>query len=195
MKNILTKLIFHKRKTVPRLAYEISLIWNVVLLLVLINLVFQNRVDANYTANLVNPQVQITEIREVYKYLEPESKEYTPKQLIMMDIVDVFGDKADEAIMIAQCESRFNPNVIGDTHLMSTNNKTGELIGDSIGLFQVRTGDTNWNRANANGMTVDEFRDWMRNPRENIEYAKEIYDRAGSWNPWFNCKNKMLGGK
>lgn len=112
-----------------------------------------------------------------------------------MDIIDVFGDKADEAIMIAKCESRFNPDAHGDTHLMSVNTQTGEHIGDSIGIYQVRTGSTNWNRAYKNGMTAEEFRVWMKNPRANIEYAKEIYDNAGNWSPWLNCQNKMLGGK
>lgn len=118
----------------------------------------------------------------------------TEKQQILMYTIEVFGDKADEAIQIMKCESGYNPLIEGDKTLMSINNQTGELIGDSIGLFQIRTGDTNWNRARKEGMTVEEFRAEMRKPLENIKYAKKLYDAQG-WKPWFNCMNKTGVGK
>lgn len=99
----------------------------------------------------------------------------------------VFGDKADEAKLIVGCESRWNPDTVGDTHIMTYH--SGELVGDSIGLFQIRTGGSDFNRAKANGMTAEEFRAEMRKPEKNIEYAKTIYDQRG-WSAWWNCMRK-----
>lgn len=131
-------------------------------------------------------------IRHFESYIpEPVVVEEKPKTIEEI-VVEVFEDKSDEALLIMNCESRGNPEIVGDTHIMSVNNKTGELIGDSIGLFQIRTGSTNWNRASANGMTADEFRSYMKVPENNIRYAKEIYDNSGSWKPWFNCMQKVL---
>jgi hypothetical protein len=138
------------------------------------------------------------EVSEVEAYtppvvvVQPKDADLTQKQQIQMYIIEVFGDKSMEALKIAECESRFNPETVGDTHLMSINNQTGELIGDSIGIFQVRVGDTTWNRAAANGLTVDEFRAKLKDYRYNVDYAKTIYDRAGSWKPWYNCSVKVL---
>lgn len=114
----------------------------------------------------------------------------TQKQKILMLAVEIFGDKADEAIQIMKCESGYRADNHGDKHLMSINAQTGEEIGDSIGLFQIRTGDTNWNRAKQNGMTADEFRAAMKDPEKNMRYAKKLYDAQG-WKPWLNCKNKL----
>ena len=108
-------------------------------------------------------------------------------------IEQVFGDQAENAKKIAQCESRMNPEIIGDTHIMGM--LDGEMIGDSIGLFQIRTGDAGvydskpWNRAKANGMSVAEFRVKLQDAEYNVKYAKDIYDRQG-WSAWFNCMNK-----
>ena len=130
---------------------------------------------------------------EAKEYIKPvvvvSNSQMTEKQQIMSYIVEVFGDDAMQALKIAECESRFNPKQIGDEHLMSINNQTGELIGDSIGIFQVRTGDTNWNRAKANGMSAEEFRAKLKNWEYNIDYAKTIFDRNG-WEAWHNCAVK-----
>lgn len=117
----------------------------------------------------------------------------TGKEQIVAYIYEVFGKDADNALKIAACESRMNPETVGDKHLMGM--LDGEMVGDSIGLFQVRTGDAGvydkrpWNRAKANGMTADEFRAKLKDPKYNIEYAKKMYDRQG-WGQWHNCKNK-----
>jgi len=108
-------------------------------------------------------------------------------------IKEVFGEQAEAATKIAKCESQLEPTRIGDEHLISKDGE--EIIGRSIGIFQIRTGGNDggkvWNRAKANGMTVAEFEKKMMNPEENIKYAKKIYDRAG-FNAWYNCKNKEL---
>ncbi len=104
---------------------------------------------------------------------------------------EVFQEKAEEALKIMQCESRGNSETVGDQHIMVYDSVNDEMVGDSIGLFQVRTGGNGWNRARANGMTADEFRNYLRDPKNNIEYAKTIYDQRG-WSAWFNCMNKVL---
>lgn len=111
-------------------------------------------------------------------------------------IIDTFGDQADNALKIAKCESGLNPENHGDKHLTSTDPTYNETIGDSIGLFQIRTGGKEingkiWNRARANGMTAEEFRNYLKVPENNIRYAKTIFDDRG-WNAWFNCMNKEL---
>jgi hypothetical protein len=120
---------------------------------------------------------------------ERDEKELSQEQKIIMYIVEVFGEDSVQAIKIAECESRFNPHTIGDTHLMSNNAQTGEWIGDSIGIFQVRTGGSDWNRANANGLSVEEFRARLHDYKYNIDYAKTIFDRNG-WEAWHNCAVK-----
>lgn len=140
--------------------------------------------------NLSKMEVEAQEYKTpVVVVQERDEKELSQEQKIIMYIVEVFGKDSVQAIKIAECESRFNPHTIGDTHLMSNNAQTGELIGDSIGIFQVRTGGSDWNRALANGMSVEEFRAKLHDYKYNIDYAKTIFDRNG-WSAWHNCAVK-----
>jgi hypothetical protein len=100
------------------------------------------------------------------------NKELSQQQKIQQYIIEVFGDDAMQALKIAECESRFNPNTVGDQHLMSNNTQTGD-----------------WNRAKANGMSAEEFRAKLKNWEYNIDYAKTIFDRNG-WEAWHNCAVK-----
>lgn len=128
------------------------------------------------------------------KALELPVKVTTEPQTIEEYITYKFGKDSESALKIARCESqrdgKIQPDLIGDTHLMSMNN--GEMVGDSIGVFQIRTGGNGWNRAKANGMTADEFRTKLKDWKYNIDYAKTIFDNAKGWTPWFNCMNKEL---
>ena len=142
-----------------------------------------------YGMTLNDQKIELEAYAKPVVMVEPKNPEMMEKQQIMSYIIEVFGDDAMQALKIAECESRFNPKQIGDEHLMSINNQTGELIGDSIGIFQVRTGDTNWNRAKANGMSAEEFRAKLKNWEYNIDYAKTIFDRNG-WEAWHNCAVK-----
>jgi hypothetical protein len=109
----------------------------------------------------------------------------TRPQAIEELVTRYFGSESKTAIAIMMCESSGDSQRIGDTHISFWNN--GELLGRSIGLFQIRTGGNEhgviWNRAKANGMTVTEFEAKMKNPEENIKYAKKIYDKSG-WQRW-----------
>lgn len=109
-------------------------------------------------------------------------------------IYTVFGDNHEQALKIARCESGLNPETIGDTHIIGM--LDGENIGHSVGIYQIRTGDAGgsydskpWNRAKANGMTVSEFTEKLKDYKYNINYAKSIYDRQG-WSAWYNCAVK-----
>lgn len=107
---------------------------------------------------------------------------------IKSEISRVFGSQADTAILIATRESSLLPEVIGDKNLMFIDPNTGEMIGDSIGIFQIRTGGINqdgaiWNRARMEGMTAEQFRKWLQDPYNNISYAYELYSDWG-WDPW-----------
>ena len=133
--------------------------------------------------------VYVDRVVEVIREVEVDRTFKSEKQQIMAYIVQVFGEDAPDAIQIAKCESGLNPETIGDTNLMSHNN--GELVGDSIGIFQVRTGGEGWNRAKANGMSAEEFRVYLKDYKKNIDYAKTIFDQEG-WSPWYNCMNKVL---
>lgn len=146
--------------------------------------------EAESTPLYIEPKENlIEEIKET-----PEDK--TQKQEIIEYIVEVFGEDSIQALQIADCESRYNPKQPGDEHLMFYDEANGEMIGDSIGIFQVRTGGKEknghiWNRARANGMTSDEFRVYLKDWKNNVDYAKTIFDRSG-WKAWYNCMNKEL---
>lgn len=116
----------------------------------------------------------------------------TEPQTIEEYITYKFGKDSESALKIAKCESmrdgKIQPDLIGDTHLMSMNN--GEMVGDSIGVFQIRTGGKGWNRAKANGMTAEEFRTKLKDFKYNIDYAKNVYDNAKGFSPWYNCMVK-----
>lgn len=117
----------------------------------------------------------------------PEWTPQTPQDYIR----EVFPRELwQEAEAIMWCESRNIPTAHGDKHLMHYDAEYGEWVGSSIGLFQIRTGGDGWNRARANGMSVDEFKAWMFDPKENVKYAYEIYKRNG-WSSW-SCEKLAL---
>lgn len=109
-------------------------------------------------------------------------------------IYQVFGKDGELMVKIAECESGMRADAIGDTHIMGTLN--GEMIGDSVGVFQVRTGDAGvydkraWSRAKQYGMSVAEFREYLKNPENNVRIAKEIFDTQGA-GAWHNCLKKV----
>ena len=143
--------------------------WGIVILLALVPLYYAQAITIEYAPSdtvLIIPEREIT----AEDYIE----EVFPKYLW------------EEAKAIMQCESEGDFVAHGDTHLMHYDAKYGEMVGDSIGTFQIRTGGRDWNRARANGMSAEEFREMMRDPLENTKYAYEIYKRNG-WGAW-SCK-------
>lgn len=124
---------------------------------------------------------------------EDQEEPGVPTQVVQSspeDIIrEIFGEKADEAILIAQCESNLEAHRIGDGHLKLDNG-----LGESYGIFQIRSGGAEgggWSRPAKLGITLDEFKTRMLDPRQNIEYAKQIYDRGG-WSAWTCGKIKGL---
>lgn len=127
--------------------------------------------------------------------IKVQAKEPSPTPSPVFDtdveayIYEVFGEDYDNARTVAHCESKLNPGVVGDTTLMHYDEKWDEMVGDSIGVFQIRTGGSNWNRARANGLSAATFRTNLKDYKYNIDYAKTIFDRQG-WSPW-TCKKDL----
>lgn len=134
---------------------------------------------------IAEPEPSLIPVPVAQAYEEPKMVVSDPVEQL---IRDTFGEDAEEALIVAKCESGLNPKAHGDTNIMVIN--AGDHVGDSIGVFQIRTGGKDFNRARANGMTPDEFREWMWDAEENVKYAKTIYDRQG-WHPW-TCKKDLL---
>lgn len=114
------------------------------------------------------------------------------KKEIMAEIVRVFGEDALRAIAIAKAESGLDPNREG-IHRANTlwEGYQGEC---SIGLFQINLASDGchgkWLHAyKIPGETLDEKIIWLKNYKNNIQIAKEIYDAQG-FNPWSTFTNK-----
>lgn len=97
----------------------------------------------------------------------------------------------ENAIKVFKCESRYDPNTIGDEALAFWHN--GQLYGRSIGIAQIRTGGIEKNgRVWVASDNVEEFEKKMKNVDENLKVARSKYDvsiRANNngWYPWMNC--------
>lgn len=100
-----------------------------------------------------------------------EGLDSSSEQLIRKE----FGDKADIALAIAKAESGLNPEAVGDMHI--TFEKDGKLMGMSCGIFQVRI---------LEGRPDCET---LKNPKENVEYAKRIYEARGDFTAWSTYNN------
>jgi hypothetical protein len=88
-------------------------------------------------------------------------------------ILETFnGDQT--AVAIAKAESGMRADAVGDGHL--TFWKNGKEMGMSCGVFQVRV---------LEGRPDCET---LKDSKENIKYAKQIYDRVG-WSAWSAYKN------
>lgn len=107
-------------------------------------------------------------------------------------ILDAFPEDGMNALLVAKCESQLSTDRIGDTNRVFASD--GELIGDSVGLFQIRTGGKEngkvWNRAKSLGMSSAEYREKLKVVDYNISEARKIYDQSGkNWSRWTCGKN------
>jgi hypothetical protein len=88
-----------------------------------------------------------------------------------LELEDIISDTFDDIgiskqmILIANCESSFNPNI----EVLDTNSKM------SKGLFML------------NGTNAP--KEW-RNPVVNAEYARKVYDKQG-FKAWYSCSRKF----
>ena len=147
-------------------------------------------ISASFNSNQVSNEIEVQaqEVVEIVEVVEQEpviEKEPTIEEYIS----EVFGEYAEQALKIATCESGLKPETVGDTNIMLYDSKWDEMVGDSIGVYQVRTGGNGWNRARANGMTAEEFRTKLKNYIYNIDYAKTIFDQRG-WSAWYLCSQR-----
>lgn len=90
------------------------------------------------------------------------------------------------------------PTKVGDISLrfLGDGIEGKEVLGDSHGLFQVRTGGRDeggeWNRAKANGLTAWQYAEKLKDYRFNIMEAKKV--RSGGWDHWYICNQKVTAG-
>lgn len=103
-------------------------------------------------------------IKESQERKSPSSSPTSIEEMIKTE----FGEEADNAILVANCESSMNPKTIGDKHLKHY----------SYGLFQI---NTRWHPYTEKQLLEPEF---------NIKIAKQIYDRGG-WERW-TCGRKLI---
>ncbi len=125
----------------------------------------------------------------------PQKAKYEASGDIEMIIRETFPEDPDTAVAIATCESQLEKDRIGDEAIAVMHG--GELVGRSIGLYQIRTGEARpgyqaWNRAHANEMSVDQFEKAMTDPRANAQYARSIWLKEGKrWSgAWVHCSKK-----
>ena len=85
-------------------------------------------------------------------------------------VAQTFGDQADNALKVMQCESQGDASRIGDKQLPKP----------SYGLFQI-----------SRYFHPQYDADKLLDAKYNIEIAKVIYDKAGSWKPW-TCGRRII---
>jgi len=139
-----------------------------------------NKLRSDYNQSMViwNDYNARKVIRDSVRDISPEAEaQDTPlseeeAQLPPPDVEDkiraVFGSEADNAIKVCQCESQFQSDRIGDTHMSKY----------SYGLFQINR--TWW----------DYSPETLLNPDENIRIAKMIFDEGG-WDKW-TCGKRLM---
>jgi transglycosylase-like protein with SLT domain len=83
-----------------------------------------------------------------------------------------FGKHADEAMRIAFCESRFDPNDVSGA--------------GAVGIFQIRTVDHGWRVKKVHGKDLTD-------PWTNVRVAHHIYEHQG-WGPWVCARILGISG-
>ena len=89
-------------------------------------------------------------------------------------ILDEFGDKAENMLKIARCESQLNPKALGDQKIAYVLN--GKQYGTSHGIFQIR---------HLPGRPEPKE---LEDPSFNIQYAKKVLKEQG-YGAWYWCAN------
>lgn len=112
---------------------------------------------------------QIKEVKKENEELRVETQASLSGKIIK-EIRRVFGSKSDEAIKIISCEN--NPDRPNYDPYRININRDSSL---DYGVFQI---NSLWER-----IYGAEFKkDW----KKNIEIAKKIFDRSGSWRYWYS---------
>lgn len=111
------------------------------------------------------PMAYAAKLDEEYK---AKQQDPDPQQLIEDEIRRVFGDKADEAIMVARCESKLGLYKCNDGL-----NSNGSV---DCGVFQINS---------IHGVS----RKWLDNYKINIQIAKQLYDEHGNWSAWYSSRS------
>lgn len=92
----------------------------------------------------------------------------TEKEQIIAYIKEVFGKDADEALLIAKCES----GIRAEAYNTNTNGSV------DVGVFQINS---------VHGVRAK----WLTNWKVNVEVAHQLFTEQGHWNAWV-CARKVL---
>ncbi len=76
----------------------------------------------------------------------------------------MFGEQSEKALLIVQCESTFNPKAV--------NYNDGMKGYNAYGLFQIHS-----------RFWQEDHRKYKTNWKDNVDYAKMIYNKMG-WRAW-----------
>jgi hypothetical protein len=114
-------------------------------------------------------------VQEVYAAESGEVSEEQPT--LEAYIAEVFGEDAEIALAVAKAESG-----------LENDRENRSPVECSIGLFQINLAkdycNGKWVHASkVPGDTMDERIEWLKDPYNNINMAKKIYDASG-FRPW-----------
>lgn len=159
MKRLLTLftkyVLFSNRKTVPKPAYHLMIVFLLCSLFWKLDYDVQAYFDKQWSESIISPIAEIQkEYVEVIKIINIPTFPETPEEIIEA----IFEDKAEEAKVVARCESGMRPDAVNPTS-------------SARGLFQIMQ---SWHK-------IDER--WLFNPIINTLVAKKLYDEQG-WTPW-----------
>jgi hypothetical protein len=108
-----------------------------------------------------------------HKKAKRDKKKKKPKTIEGM-IEREFGKHADDALRIAFCESRFDPNDVSSA--------------GAVGVFQIRPPDHGWRVKK-----VKDGKD-LFDPQTNVRVARHIFDHQG-WRPWVCARIVGVGSR
>lgn len=109
------------------------------------------------------PRQVVTTIAKNKKTVKTEPKRQKsdePKTIPDM-IRDEFGDHADDALRVARCESRFDPQA---------------FYAGAVGVFQIMASAHDWRVKKVEGRDLTDA-------RTNIRVARHLFEEQG-WRPW-----------
>ena len=90
------------------------------------------------------------------------TKKNDPAPKTISDVIrDVFGKHADDALRVARCESRLDPNAVS---------------GSFVGIFQIGESFHGWRVKEVRGKD-------LTHARTNVRVARHLFDDQG-WRPW-----------
>jgi hypothetical protein len=151
---------------------DITKIVTVIIMLVQFPVYGKYFLNTTHTISLENPNPIVVEVEAKEPEVTP-----TPSDPVEAYIHEVFGDDAGVAVAVAKAESGFE-----------NDRENKSPVECSIGLFQINLAKDHCNgkwvhASKVPGETMDEKVEWLKDPYNNIDMAKRIFDASG-FRPW-----------